>query len=690
YYGGGDLTAYRTESGILDLEKDVYVLELSGKTFCVYDRVTDTQISSNISGGTTNAQTADNISGENTDTKVTSKVLGIREGKIVNYFMDYKTVWENETYIDGRVADFRENSVDVVTYKHVAERTDTEETYCAMTEYFYYNERKDIFERYPVYALKKEAVFAMEGSEEEIYRFWGSFAGDADGFSYAECDGKVIMMGYSRYQEDSRTVYRYGVYEYDKKENRLGKCILSGNGNYENLDADSAKEVETYERDKSNAVYALLTEYEKGITNTSDGTVLEHREWIGEDAAYIRTSEWTKDNELLMYITKVPFVYENGRAYHAGEGPVRVTYDKITNKEEFDWVYTDHYYDDVRIPDLFCYNIQEMIAEQNLERYMDPQSAFYAYFHVSGGQMKKMTVRNNFGLEIVGIQYEFADGEVLSVDLYRDYQGVYAVYAGGPRIGYETNQWYAMCTEEDWENAVPVEEFSYEMLRDNKSLILKKQLAPNVELYSNANGYGTVLKDGGRTRLLPFAYDLQVSPQFFTGDYDNDGVSEYCVINCVGRGTGYYQDEVSIIDSINRLYDRVYPFDRSDAVAMIDKNLRIWYNEDKTQIYISLGKYDKVAFSTYVRMDDGGTRAKMGKITYGDICYMTCENGLINCDVLLQYVPYDWVTGVALSELDSASRTSVWDWVHLQVRYAGNGEFVLENISLASDEEVGR
>lgn len=667
YYDDGEVEKYRTEHDISDMESDIYVMELSGKTFCVFDRTTEE--------------------------KVISKVLGIRDGKIVNYFMDYKTAWENEKYINGRISFSQEKDIEVVTYNHLAAVTmnagNREEQFCSMTEYYYYDKPKDAFYRYPVYQITRDEILAMKGGEIVLSDFEQGRGETSRHYTYAKVRDKIILMGHYYYSEDKED-YRYAVYQYDSKERGVGEFLFDGEGNYENLDSNSERRVSRYEQDKRNAFYKFAKEYEKGIT--CDGTILEHKEWLEGSTGYVRTCEWTKDNELLMHITEIPVVYENGVMHAGDKEPVRITYDHVTSREEFNKVYEESW-GYVDIPDLFLNNIQADIGEKHIEKYMDDvETAFFTYFHVSGGRMREILWSSNFGMESADIVYEFADKQTITVKMYMDYQGVWAPFGHGS--GYRSNLWYASCTEEDFRNAVPAEEFSFARFDWNGNVTLKKQIQPGIDVYYALQSSGMVVKNGDTETLLPIDYDIQNLPRFSVRDYDNDGTPEAAVINCTGRGTGCYTENVSVIESVYKPYDRVYRLDTWDVAAVIDEKLQVRFDKERKRISLELDTENEasgIEFSVASFHDElakSGEGTEMGSIYYGDVGYMRCEGDMIICDMLLWYVPSGWVTGATLSEAGGEENVSEFEWVRAQFRYTGDGNFVFEDLFFVSEEKV--
>lgn len=671
YYNDGEVRTYRTEVEIDDLENDISIMELSGKTFCVYDSVYSE--------------------------KITSKVLGIRDEKIVNYFMDYQAAWENEKYINGNIAAFHKNDVDVTTYGHVmisAAGPDVEEQLCTMTEYYYYDAAKDRFLKYPVYEITREEFLAVNGGTEAVIEFKERFDGDTKVTAYAKCNGKMILMGYCYNPDSLKRENKYCVYEYDRKENSLGPLIVSGDGNYEELDVRSRNAVSRYEQNRFNAIYQFVLEYEKTIT--CDGKILDFEEWWEEETAYVRIWEWTKENELLVHLVELPFVYENETAYLGKEGALWTTYSQVTDLETFNMLYTDNG-QQVDIPDLFVYNIQAELADKNIEKYMDAESAFEAYFPLAGGRLRDIGWGFDFGVETAKVTYEFADKQTVTVELYKDYQGVWAVAEGRFRRGFHANFMYQQLTDEDFENAIPADEFSLASFYDSntgRDSLIKEHIAAGVDVYySTGNSYGMIVKNGDEKTLLPLHSDLWVLPQFFVRDYDNDGVVEAAVIDCTGRGTGYYTESISMIESANKLYDRVYGLSTEQVAALIDEKLQIEYDEEKGRISLELdtdNEASKMKLSVAELLAEAqkrGDSGKMGRISYGDICDMKCEGDSIICDILLQYVPDGNVTGMALSEAHSGYDTVPWDLVRVKIRYNGNGEFVPEDIFFTEEGE---
>lgn len=670
YYDEGEATAYRTESHFGDMETGIDVLELAGKPFCVYDRVSDG--------------------------KTTSRVLGIRDGEIINYFMDYQNIWLDEKNIDGKITAVNRNDVDVTTYNHVAliEGENSKEQYCTMTEYFYYDKAKDSFRKYPVYEITREEFVAANGGKEAIEEFSGLFDKESSVITYAKCNGKMIIMGYASY-EPFKIVRKHRVYEYEAKENRLGTLLLSGDGIYENLDAASQQTVSRYEQNKMNAVYQLIDEYEE--TLIFDGRVLDYKEWWEKECAYIRVCEWTKNDEFAMHLIELPFVYENGAAHLSVKAPVKSTYAQVTDIETFNRLYTEGNGNNIDVPDLFLYNIQAELADRRIEKYLEAETAFLAYFSVEGGNISNVEKKTNFGVETAKVTYEFADKETVTVELYKDYQGVFAVAESGFREGYNANVLYAQLTDEDFEHAVPADDFSFaaDYGSDGTIVLLKEHTAAGAEVYYPANELcGMIVKNGNQKTLLPVFYDLLNMPQFFEGDYDNDGVTELLVINCTGRGTGYHTEGVSVIESVNKPYDRVYELSTHQVSSLLDEKLQITYDKEKNRIRLELDTDNEASqMEIFVgtllnELGKSGESSEMGSIYYGDISYMKCDKDSIICDMLLQYVHDSWVTGMNLSEAHGGYDTVPWEWVRIKMRYQGNGAFEPEDIFFVTEAEA--
>lgn len=670
YYDEESLQEYKTGTNVVLLDSDVYVMELSGKTFCVYD--------------------------ENADAGIVSRVLGIRDGEIVNYyFRDYNTAEENSRYIAGRIIYSEDNDINVITYKNVAdsiihEDGNREENLCSMTEFFYYDEEKDCITGYPVYAITKEDVLSMEGGKEALDEFkQADEEADYGYYTYAKNHDKLFLMVVHSYSSGYSS-YAHSTYEYSEEENRVGNHIETGEGCYENLEEQSYAAVRQYEQDKFNACHNFIENYEKGIT--CDGIILSQNEQAGDGNAHIWTYEWTKNNEILVHITEIWYEYINGEVHMTeGKQPVTTTYDEIRSLEEFERVYGYGEYIEkgsILIPDLFIYNLQTEIADQNITKYMDAESALLAYFHFSGGVISRIDYKMESGVEIREIEYEFADSSKVTVELYKDYRGVWAVMRNqyGISAGYDKNVWYAGLTEEVREKAVMAKEFSFDS-DALKPVIVMEDSQLDVSVYYAAYGfsYGMLVKSGDTERLLPVQYDMQNMPEFSHGDYDGDGKTELSVINCAGRGTGVYWESFSVIDSADKSYDRVYHLLPEDVYNMVADRLEIVYDKENSEIKLSLAaKEENQERTLYLKdfvekMKNSGESGELGSLVYGNHCYMSCEDDIINCDVLMEYVPENRVTGYNLTEVNSG-KDMVSGWIRVQVRYLENGRFVFENI----------
>ncbi len=670
YYDEGEITVYRTENKFGDLDAGIDVMELAGKSFCVYDRVSDE--------------------------KVTSRLLGIREGEIVDYFMDYQNIWLDEKNIDGKITAVNGTDVDVTTYNHVAsiEGEYSKEQYCAMTEYFYYDKSKDSFRKYPVYEITREEFLAADGAKEALLEFEALFDSGTGVITYAKCNGKMILMGYDSYAKSFKIVRKHRVYAYEAKENRLGALLLSGEGMYENLDAASQQTVSRYEQNKMNAVYKMIDEYEE--TMTFDGRVLKFKEWWEEERAYIRICEWTEENEPLMHLIEIPFVYEDGVARLSEQEPAKKTYTQVTDLATFQMLYTEGNGANIDIPDLFLYNIQAELADNHIEKYLDAESAFRAYFPLEEGIIRDIAWGNHFGVETAKITYEFADKNIVTVELYKDYQGVWGVVESGFREGYNANVLYAQLTEDDFEYAVPADEFSFAAdygSQTGRNVLLKERIAPGADVYYSANELcGMIVKNGDETTLLPVSYDLMNLPQLFVGDYDNDGMVEALVINCIGRGTEYHAESVSVIESVNKPYDRVYELSTYNVEEMIDEKLQVIYNKENGRIRLELDTDNEASdmeLSVGVllaEMKNKGESSEMGTIRYGNIAYMTCDGGSILCDMLLSYVPDGCVSGLGLSEAHSGYDTVPWEGIRVKMHYEEHS-IVFDDVFFITEEE---
>lgn len=668
YYEDGNLSVYKTDKNVELLESNVYVMELSGKTFCVYD--------------------------EKTDMGIVSRVLGIRDGKIINYFMDYTTAWENDRYIVGRVHNSEGNDIDVITYKNLANATmhddgHSEESLCTMTEYFYYDEKKDCITRYPVYAITKEEVLSMEGGKEALDEFKQA-DGEADYgyYSYAKNHDKLFLMVVHSYSSGYSS-YAHSTYEYSEEENRVGNHVETGEGRYEYLEEQSYGDVFQYEQDKFNACYEFVEDYEKGIT--CDGVILSQNEQIGDENALIRTYEWTKNNEILVHITEIWYEYVNGEVrLTEGKQPVTTSYGEIRSLGEFEKVYCNGEYvekGNILIPDLFIYNLQTEIADQNISKYMDAQTALLAYFHFSGGAVSRIDYKMECGVEICVMEYEFADKSRVTVELYEDYRGVWSVMRNqyGISAGYSKNVWYAGLTEDVLKTAVPAKNFSFDSDKLKPVIVMEdRELDVSVYYAASASSYGMLVRSGDTEYLLPVVYDMQNLPEFSHGDYDGDGKTELSVINCAGRGSGVYWESLSIIDSAYQPYDRAYHLLPEDVYDMIADRLVVVYDKENSEIKLSLAaKEENQELTLYLKdfmeeMKNSGESGELENLVYGNHCYMSCANDIINCDVFMEYVPDGWVTGYDLPEV--SSEKEIPGWIRVQVRYLGNGQFAFEDI----------
>ncbi len=672
YYDNEDLNVYRTEKTVEDLEQDVYVMELPGKTFCVYH--------------------------EKADEGIVSRVCGVRDGNIVNYFMDYKAAQTNGRYIMGKILSSDGNDIEVSTYNHLAGSTmygngQVQENFCTMTEYLFYDEKNDCISRYPVYAITKEELLSMEGGRKALDEFLQST--DTDYYTLAKCSDKLFFM-VQHGDSSGDSSYKHSTYEYNEEENRVGKHIEEGEGcYYEYLDQQSVNVVNRYEQDKFNACCDFIEAYKEDIT--VDGMILAQNEEIGDERAMIRTYEWTEDDEILVHITEIAYEYVNGQVHlKEGKQPVTTTYNEIRSLEEYRKAYCSQTYgeeDCLTIPDLFLYNLLAEIADKNITKYMDAQTALLAYFHFSGGAVSGISYETKSGVEIGTIEYEFPDKDKVTVELYKDYRGVWSVVQNGDGFsdGYEMNLWYGGLTQEALENAVPADRntFSYDF---NEPLILvteDKELSVSAYYPAFGESYGMLIKCGGRENLLPVYYDWQNLPELIKNDYDGDKTAELSVINCAGRGTGVYWESISVIDTANQLFDRVYHLYPENVIEIIADRLKIMYDADNRQIELQLSTPEGNSEQT-LYLDDflkerekSGESSELGSISYGNHCYMSIEDTFINCDVHMEYVPKNYVTGYDLTEVSSGD--NILGWIRVQMRYLGNGEFAFENILFSQE-----
>lgn len=447
--------------------------------------------------------------------------------------------------------------------------------------------------------------------------------------------------------------------------------------------AASASGEEQEQTDYHNEQIRYIKEYADKLT--FDEKLVDQRTDIYGNTAMVWNTLLTDDNELVVEMTRITF--DKGKV--KGE-PVVKRFDDVADYSDFAAAYCmyggmqgsykiqkDEYPETLSFVDIFKCGLCETLAGE--KDYYSYDTAAIKYFHLKGGAISNVKT----GGHKASFTYDFADGNSRNIYMCELYNGMWAPIAIGDYQGVDfvdndrkgTNQWYWSVTKEELDNAKRVEDNSIEWYNDN-AVILAEAPDMGIVIYSGVNYYNddSIMVDhNGERSILYMPWDMMNRPEYRAFDYDGDGVTEIALVNCVGRGTGVFMQNVTVIDSDDGVcYNRISSLATDDIYAYVKDNSIMNYNDGEGIISIKLKNTEStcvfrlsdVALNNYV----------IEKLGFSEHCYCTLEDNDIMCRVLLGAVLESSAQPVVLTNLvdDSAKYP---DSLGAGIKYNKDGTF---------------
>ncbi|MGN0160486.1 MAG: M56 family metallopeptidase [Lachnospiraceae bacterium] len=695
-------------------EDTFYVMNLTDKSFFVHKTA---------HGGYDGVNTADDGKQEYVYGK--SRVLGIQEDRIIDYFTDPNQI----NLIKGDILQYDGDDL----WLRIANYNQ----FFSYEEYIYYGEAYqtkkiryradlDCFREYPVVAMTRGQVCRLTYGEDAIREVMSQYPKYGTSFSYARQDDRLIIMVEVR-KEELQSCNRYHAYEL--QNNEVGSCVEIGNGFYEITDEESEENVDELKRSVSEDINTLVQDMKRGYSGSIfQGEMLGIRSLVDDTDEKITLWYYEKTDVGDFAVCREDYDYETT------EDGIRVTradvgkfYEKITSLEEFKEAF--YYNGGQEYPGIpkedaylvmpnYCDNgMLNEIVHEHRDEYYDPKTAAVAFYHLEGGQFTKdkESSPDVGGLcNLRELCYTFSDQSRIDLMMYQTYQGVWLPYTQddyGPQFDTECSSvrsmmqhsWFLGLTEEDYAKARPVSELD-QMFRENPKdcpdtiMLLKEFPDLGIRIYSDSfredkDKNALVVEYRGQRHLFHYAWAREYGEdgvRFGVYDYDRDGELEIALITCVGHGTGAYMEEVAIIDS------RYEPMDtlirQNNDEVLLDVKYHLCGSVTGTGVNVELWDVDPTLHGVMAIVDRDGTELESQEIgfvcTTGILHYDLGENGIITAQAQLGIPWNQSVMPYFLEELYTAGKSPM-DSVMVDIKYDGQGHFTRENYRFgAGNREV--
>lgn len=687
WYYDGKLVLYKEDEMVVVPKEHIYVMELSDKTFFVYEQ----------------------LYGENS---YKSRVLGIRDGEILDYFRDPKLT----EYFNGQLYDSEGNDLRLYVKKMNAEKNLANETYSGSTvctEYAYYDASVDMFRMHTAYEKTEEEILKLANAEEILESVKKNFPQYGVSYTYAVRDKFLHIMVETPY-EDSYGEHKvqFYYYTYELNPSSVGDLVESGRGFYDDLNEQSVQEVRQKEWEDYNQFLDFLKDWENSYSNLTiqDGnfhllthyfvsedseseegiTVLDTRTYASKDGRatlWLYTVHGTGD--VRIWTIDEEYEKKDGGYYFVNGGEFELEcHENIMTLDEFKkayYLYGDESVpwegsDYLKIPDLFHNGMADDIADEKISAYYEPDTAAICFFHLSGGTVTDLTYeKTDAGGKRASLTYVFADGSSVDLYLYETYQGIWLPleFKGQNTTSSEVNEWFTSLTQEEFAKAKRMDDTA-EWYQE-KILLLEEFAELGVKIYADPYGGIVVEKDGERKLFDKCYLTTRVSfPQFKAQDFDGDGQTEIGMISYVGSGTGVSIEDFCIIDGLQDGTVRLYTL--SNAVCMDEIRKRTGITATDFGVSIKL-RVDEENVLTAI-IDCRGTELETAEIS--DICvgeqisYLFGENGEVICEALLGIGLKNSVIPYYLRRYGDEPKPPV-DAVRVNVTYDGKGGFILSD-----------
>lgn len=674
WYYDEELVLFKEDEIVAVPKEHTYIMELLDKTFLVYEQPY----------------------GENS---YKSRVLGVRDGEILDYFCDPKMT----EYLNGQLYHFEGNDFRLYVKKMNAEKNLAHETYSGSTvctEYGYYDSSADMLKIYTAYEKTEEEILKLTNAKETLESVKKNFMQYGVSYTYAVRDKFLHIMAEVPYEAsygDDKVQFFY--YTYEVNNSSIGKLVESGKGFYDDLNEQSVQEVRQKKQEDYNLLSDFLKDWENSYSGLSieDGiTVQDTRSLVSEEGRatlWLYTVHGTGD--VRVWTIDEEYEKKDGGYYFVNGGKFQLEcHDNIMTLDEFKKAYYLYGDDSVpwedanylKIPDLFHNGMADDIADEKISAYYEPDTAAISFFHLSGGTVTDLIYeKTDAGGKRTSLTYVFADGSSVDLYLYETYQGIWLPleFKGQNTTSSVVNEWFSSLTQEEFARAKRIDNTA-EWYRE-KILLLEEFAELGVKIYG-APYTGIVVEKDGERKLFDKSYlTTRVSfPQFKVQDYDGDGQMEIGMISYVGSGTGVSIEDFCIIDGLQDGTVRLYTL--SNAECMDEIRMRIGMTATDLGVSIELRVDDENVMTAII--DRRGTELETAEIngiyTGEQISYIFGENGEVICEALLGIQCKNSVIPYYLICYGEEAKSPV-DAVRVNITYDGKGRFTLSDYRYSVD-----
>lgn len=638
YYDGGteSVINYLKNENLSVSKEHMHMEELTGKIFFIYD--------------------------EPYAVMWCSHAMGIRNGEIVDYFENIKGTFNNA---DG-------NNIEISTYPINAGYLDGMfYGRTVMPQYLYYDEASDAVVTYKAYAITRseaERIQNVSAVLENIKNTYAQMERNYD-ISFARRNDMLHLM-IKLYTDETESDIHYSAYDceyytYRIVNDSLGELLSQGEGFYDDIDEESENQVkisESEERDiRLNTLASLRDQYlSVTVENVIYSAIYENND---ENSAKIRYYVLHDDYSVSVREENYSFIIENNEC--SVKSSSVTVYDTIRSAEDFEELFS-------YCPNFFEMGMTKNIINEGITQYIAPETAAERFFNLSGG--RSGSVKDTDMSNKKTVIYTFADGSQTELEMYLTYDGVWLPYRNS---SFEINDWYMSLTEEDFKNAVTIQDGTLDEWLYSKIMVLAEFPEYGVKIYANGSVEAIVVEYGQKRYLYRETGIMAraILPQFAMDDYDHDGIMEIAVSEYCGSGTGVSIEKLSIIDSVYEMYDTIYRLEDPQN----DLNEAFEYELDGTNLKFGLKNTEEkltYVFDAAQYVDDDVQVRGMG--VGNTISFDFSEHGNIRIYAAIEvYRTILW--GVYLpGAADYPNELMAY------VKYNGNGIFELTNISLVN------
>lgn len=676
WYYDGNLVLYKEDEMVAVPKEHIYVMELSDKSFFVYEQ----------------------LYGESS---YKSRVLGIRDGEILDYFRDPKLT----EYFNGQLYDSDGNDFRLYVKKMNAEKNLSTDTYSGSTvctDYGYYDASADMLKIYTAYEKTEEEILELTNAKETLASVKKNFPQYGVSYTYAVRDKFLHVMA----EASSKASYgddmvQFFYYTYELNDSSVGELVESGRGFYDDFNEQSVQEVRQKEWEDYNQFSDFLKDWENSyssLTMQEGITVQDTRTYASKDGRatlWLYTVHGTGD--VRAWTIDEEYEKKDGGYYFVNGGRFELEcHENIMTLDEFKKAYYRYGDESVpwedadylKIPDLFHNGMADDIADGKISAYYEPDTAAVCFFHLSGGTVTNLTYeKTDAGGKRASLTYVFADGSSVDLYLYETYQGIWLPleFKGQNTTSSKVNEWFISLTQEEFAKAKRMDNTA-EWYQE-KILLLEEFAELGVKIYAAPYVGIVVEKDGERKLFDKYYLTTRVSfPQFKVQDYDGDGQMEIGMISYVGSGTGVSIEDFCVIDGLEDGRVRLYTL--SNAVCMDEIRKRTGITATDFGVSIKLRVDDENVLTAII--DRRGTEletAEINGICIGDqISYLFGENGEVICEALLGIGWKNSVIPYYLRRYGEEPKPPV-DAVRVNITYDGKGGFILSDYRYGVDGE---